>query len=81
MLAEISSILWIIVIICVIIFVTMMFAHIVGPDDYTTELNVLFCVIIFGLAIALITFLISQQHNIKLMNEALERAKGIATNH
>ena len=77
MLAEISSILWIIVIICVIIFVTMMFAHIVGPDDYTHELNVLFCVIIFGLAIALIIFLIYQQHNIELMNEALKRAKGI----
>lgn len=81
MLAEISSILWIIVIICVIIFATMMFDHIVGPYDYTTKLNVLFYIIIFGLAIALITFLISQQHNIKLMNEALERAKSITTNH
>ena len=75
MLAEISSILWIIVIICVIIFVTMMFAHIVGPDDFTHELNVLFRIIIFGLTIALITFLISQHHDTKLMNETLERAK------
>lgn len=77
MLGEISCILWIIVIISIIIFAIMMFAHIAGHDDYTCGLNVLFCIIVFGLAIALITFLISQQDNIKLMNEALERAKGI----
>lgn len=81
MLAEISCILWIIVIISIVIFVIMLFAHITGPDDYTCELNILFRVIIFGLAIALITFLISQYYNAKLMNEALERAKGITTNY
>lgn len=80
MLFEISCILWIIVIIDIVIFVTMMHTHITGPDDYTRELNILFRVIIFGLAIALITFLISQHHNVKLINEALERAKCITTN-
>ena len=81
MLGEISCFLWMVVIVCIIIFTIMLFAHITGSDDYTTKLNVLFYIIIFVLTIAFITFLISQQHNIKLMNEALERAKSITTNH
>ena len=81
MLGEISCFLWMVVIVCIIIFTIMLFAHITGPDDFTSELNILFHVIIFGLAIALIIFLISQHYDIKLMNEALEIAKDIIPNH
>lgn len=81
MLAEISFILWIVVIITFIVFVTMIFAHITGPDDYTHELNILFHIIIFGLAIGFIIFLISQYQTIKLMNEVLEIVKNITTNY
>ena len=44
-----------------------------GQYDHTIELNFLFKVIIYGIAVALIIFLISQYNDIKHMNEIIEK--------
>lgn len=72
-LAKISCILWIIIIACIFVFVLLMFCHMMGSDDHTIELNFLFKVIIYGIAVALIIFLISQYNDIKHMNEIIEK--------
>lgn len=58
---------------CIFVFVLLIFCHTTGQDDHTIELNFLFKVIIYGIAVALIIFLISQYNDIKRMNEIIEK--------
>ena len=72
-LAKISCILWIVMIACIFVFGLLIFCHMMGQYDHTIELNFLFNVIIYGIAIALIIFLISQYNDVKHMNEIIEK--------